>query len=175
MDIDDKFYMDMSHLIFGCGNVLFGDDGFGPAVVEYLNKHYLLPDDTMALAVETSIRGFLFNLVLSEEKPKLILIIDAVDKGRAPGSIFEIDLDDIPEIKVDDFSMHQMPSSNLLKELSIDSKIDIRILVCQVKHIPAEVGPGLTDTMKSAIEPMCELIVKIMNEHGCMVKKKSGL
>jgi len=29
--------------------------------------------------------------------------------------------------------------------------------------------------MKSAIEPMCELIVKIMNEHGCMVKKKAGL
>lgn len=32
-------------LILGCGNILFGDDGFGPAVIEYLLSHYDIPDD----------------------------------------------------------------------------------------------------------------------------------
>ena len=45
-------------LIFGCGNVLFGDDGFGPQVVEYLTQHYKLPSDVYALDVGTSIRIF---------------------------------------------------------------------------------------------------------------------
>ncbi len=162
----------MSKLIFGCGNILFGDDGFGPAVVDYLNEHFELPDDTQALNVETSIRGLLFNLAISENKPELIIIIDAVDKGRRPGEIFEINLDEIPKKKLDDFSMHHMPSSNLLKELKEEAKIDIRILVCQVEHIPAEVDQGLTQTMKNAIPTMCEMIKKLLDEYNINVIEK---
>ena len=168
---EDKFYLDMKKLVFGCGNVLFGDDGFGPAVVDYLNEHYRLPNDTLALNVETSIRGLLFNLALSEEKPELILIIDAVDKGHKAGEIFEINLDEIPKKKLDDFSMHQMPSSNLLKELKEDSEIAIRILVCQVKHIPSEVGPGLSDVVKNAIPEMCEKVIELLGSYGVEIQK----
>jgi coenzyme F420 hydrogenase subunit delta len=169
----EKFYLDMSKLIFGCGNVLFGDDGFGPAVMDYLNEHYTLPNDTLALNIETSIRGLLFNIMLSEKKPDLILIIDAVDKGREPGEIFEIELDEIPENKRDDFSMHQMPSSNLLKELKENSKINIRILVCQVKNIPPEVSPGLSDVMTNSIQIMCERIIDIFKEYNITIYKKN--
>lgn len=168
---EDKFYLEMKKLVFGCGNVLFGDDGFGPAVVDYLNDHYKLPDDTLALNVETSIRGLLFNLVLSQDPPDLILIIDAVDKDRKAGEIFEIDLDEIPEKKLDDFSMHQMPSSNLLKELKEDSGITVRILVCQVKHIPPEVGPGLSDVVKNAIPEMCERIIELLGCYGVEIQE----
>ena len=56
-----------SILIFGCGNILWGDDGFGPAVIAHLKEHYLLPDDVLALDVGTSIRDILFDLILSEK------------------------------------------------------------------------------------------------------------
>ena len=171
MESDDRYYFDMGKLIFGCGNVLFGDDGFGPAVVDYLNEHYTLPDDVMALNVETSVRGYLFNIVLSEKKPDAILIIDAVDKGRTPGEIFEIELDEIPKKKVDDFSMHQMPSSNMLKELKDESEIAIRILVAQVEYIPDEVEAGLKPVMEAAIPRMCDKIVEVLGEYGTDVIK----
>ena len=29
-------------LILGCGNILFGDDGFGPAVIEHLEAYALI-------------------------------------------------------------------------------------------------------------------------------------
>lgn len=170
---DSGTYLDMNKLIFGCGNILFGDDGFGPAVVDHFNEHYQLPTDAMALNVETSIRSLLFNLVISEKRPNLILIIDAVDKGRSPGEIFEIDLNEIPHAKLDDFSMHQMPTTNLLKELKEDAGINVRILVCQVKYIPPEVGPGLTEPVKSAIPEMCELIKKVLEEDRMDVGVKS--
>ena len=168
---DEKLYFEMSTLIFGCGNILFGDDGFGPAVADFFNANYHLPEDTGIFNVGTTIRKILFNLLLKEEKPELILIIDAVDKGRPAGEIFEINLDDIPENKRDDFSMHQMPSSNLLKELKEEAGINVRILVCQVEQIPPEVGPGLSSPMKDAIPEMCKKVIEILEETGVEVKE----
>ena len=40
-----------SILVFGCGNILFGDDGFGPAVVNHLQEKYSLPDDVLVMDV----------------------------------------------------------------------------------------------------------------------------
>jgi coenzyme F420 hydrogenase subunit delta len=171
---EDKFYLEMDKIIFGCGNILFGDDAFGPAVIDYFNKQYILPNDTLALNVETSIRGLLFNIVLKDVKPKLILIVDAVDKNRSPGEIFEIDLDDIPVKKLDDFSMHQMPSSNLLKELRDEGNVPIRILVAQVKYIPEEVDQVLSKEMQKAIQPMCNKIIDVLAEYDVTVKPRSG-
>ncbi len=60
--------MKKSVLIFGCGNILYGDDGFGPAVIEHLFHHYQLPEGRPGLDVGTCIRDILFDLVLSEKK-----------------------------------------------------------------------------------------------------------
>ena len=169
---DDKFYLDMDVIIFGCGNILFGDDAFGPTTIDYFNKKYLLPENALALNVETSIRSLLFNIVLNEQKPRLIMIVDAIDKGRIPGEIFEINLEEIPEKKVDDFSMHQMPSSNLLKELQTECLVPIRILVSQVEYIPEEVDQKLSVVMQNAIQPMCERIIEVLSEYNVTVENK---
>jgi hypothetical protein len=43
-----KDLFEKSVLIFGCGNILWGDDGFGPAVIQRLKERYRLPADVMA-------------------------------------------------------------------------------------------------------------------------------
>lgn len=146
-------------LILGCGNRLFGDDGFGPAVIDYLLAHYDVPDDVYVMDVGTGIRKLLFTLTLSSERPHQIIIIDAVDKGRRPGEIYEISLDDIPIEKNDDFSLHQVPSSNLAKELR-EAGIDLRVLVCQAGPIPESIKPGLSDALEKAVPKMCVRIAK---------------
>lgn len=138
-------------LVLGCGNILFGDDGFGVEVANYLNENYELPVDVKVLDAGTGVRDILFNMVLFQGGPRKIIVVDAVEKGRPPGEVFEIDLDDIPTNKTDDFSMHQMPSSNMLKELRDFCGIDVRILVCQVKHIPEEIEMGLSEEVRKAI------------------------
>ena len=92
-------------LIAGCGNNLFGDDGFGPEVVDFLLSHYTIPDNVCLLDVGTGIRKILFTLTLSEARPKVIVVIDAVDKGKKPGEVFEISLEEVPEVKIDDIWM----------------------------------------------------------------------
>ena len=55
-------------LIFGCGNILWGDDGFGPAVIECLNEKYHLPDDVLARIHEAIL--FNFDLRGAPQRPR---------------------------------------------------------------------------------------------------------
>jgi len=144
-------------LILGCGNRLFGDDGFGPAVIDHLIAHYALPDDVYVMDVGTGIRKLLFTLCLSSELPHTIFIIDAVDKGKSPGEVFEILLDDIPLEKADDFSLHQAPSSNLAKELQ-QKGVNVRVIACQVQSTPASMKTGLSEQVSEAIPRLCDLL-----------------
>jgi coenzyme F420 hydrogenase subunit delta len=146
-------------LVLGCGNQLFGDDGFGPAVVDYLVSHYRVPPDVYVMDVGTGVRKLLFTLNLSTERPREIVIIDAIDKEEPPGEIFEISLDDFPTEKIDDFSLHQVPSSNLAKELR-DAGVAIRVMVCQVGRIPTTVEPGFSEVLRKAIPEMARLIAE---------------
>jgi coenzyme F420 hydrogenase subunit delta len=158
---------DKSVLIFGCGNILWGDDGFGPAVIQHLMENYPLPDEVLALDVGTSIRDILFDLLLSEKKPKGLIIVDAVEyPERRPGEVFEIPVAGIPEEKATDFSLHQFPTVNLLQELQEQGGIQVKIIVAQTETIPQEVAPGLSQSMQGAVVTACERIIEIISQGG---------
>ena len=151
---------DKTIIIFGVGSILWGDDGFGPAVANYLQEHYQIPEDVLVIDVGTSIRDLLFDLILSEKKPQKILVIDAVEyPDRRPGEIFEIPVAGIPEKKVADFSLHQFPTVNMLQELQDHSAIDVKVIVVQAAEIPEEVQPGLSPAVAAAVPRACELIM----------------
>jgi len=145
-------------LIIGCGNILFGDDGFGPAVIEHLQRHYKIPEHVCLIDAGTGARKILFTLALSEKKPDEIIVVDAVDKGKKVGEIFEISIDEIPFEKTDDFSMHQAPTSNLLKEIREKCNVRVKMLVCQVAHIPREISSGLSEPLEKAVSLLSEKI-----------------
>ncbi len=153
---------DKNVLVFGCGNILFSDDGFGPRVVEELITNYAIPENVGVINAGTGIRNILFDIVLSEKKPEKIIIIDAIDAGRSPGEIFELPIDEIPEKKMDDFSMHQLPTSNLLKELKELCQVDVRIIACQVEHIPTEVSTTISKKLLDALPEVCERINQLL-------------
>jgi len=152
-------YWNSEILVLGCGNVLFGDDGFGPAVVEYLQENFEIPQEVYVMNAGLSVREILFNMVLSDKRPKTIIIVDAVDVGRTPGEMFELDITDIPEKKIDDFSMHQLPTSNLLRELENMCGVNVRIISVQIQNIPDEVSPGLSKVIRDSIPAVCEKVL----------------
>ena len=156
-DIPDK-----NVLVFGCGNILLSDDGFGPRVAEELLKNYHLPGNVGVINAGTSVRNILFDIALSEKKPEKIIIIDAIDAGKTPGEIFELPIDEIPEKKIDDFSMHQLPTSNLLKELKDFCKVDVIIIACQVENIPTEVSTTISKKLIDAIPEACKKIKELI-------------
>ena len=77
-------------LVAGVGNVLRGDDGFGPAVTQLLDH---LPEGVEV--IETGIGGIALLQELMTGCAGLILI-DAVDRGAAPGTVFVLE-PEVPE------------------------------------------------------------------------------
>ncbi|MDI6732755.1 MAG: hydrogenase maturation protease [Planctomycetota bacterium] len=149
--MDSPDYYTKEILVLGCGNILYGDDGFGPVVADYLISNYKIPENAAVLNLGLSTRGFIFDILLSEEKPKRIIIVDAVShNGRKPGEIFEVPLDNLVKEKVDDFSFHQGPTSNLLKELRDICGVSIVIISAQPEEIPKEMKQGLSEPLKKA-------------------------
>lgn len=138
-------------LILGCGNMLFGDDGFGCALVEHLEAGWRVPDEVCLLDVGTGVRKLLFTLCLSPVRPRRLLILDAVDLARPPGEVFEIDPGEIPAVKLDDFSIHHVPTSNLLRDLREHCGMEVRVLAGQTGPLPDAVRPGLSEAMRAAL------------------------
>ena len=153
-------WYDKSILILGCGNILIGDDGFGPAVTQHLRENFTIPADVCVFDAGTSVREILFDAILSEKKPSKIIVVDAVDCGREPGELFRLDIDGIPEVKLDDFSMHQIPTSNLLRELQDLCGIEVVVMACQVSCSTDHVDPGLSTPVKKAVEDAARVLAR---------------
>ena len=150
-------------LILGCGNILLGNDGFGPLVIQYLNEHYAFPDSVLPLDAGTGIRDYIFDLLLMEDKPRQIFVIDAVTiKGKKTGELFEMSLADVPKEKLSDFSLHQSPSSNLLAELQ-ELNVDVRVYCVHTDEVPDMIDPGLSDEVEKAIPEACAWINEQVN------------
>jgi len=56
-------------LIIGCGNILFGDDGLGCAVADYLQGHFETGDDVCVADAGAGVRRLLYTLRLSPVRP----------------------------------------------------------------------------------------------------------
>ena len=126
-------------LVLGCGNTLFGDDGFGCAVIEYVEAHYEVPESVCLLDVGTGVRKLLFTLCLSPARPQRLLI--------------------------DDFSLHQLPTSNLLRELQESCGVEVRVLACQTGPLPEEVHAGLSEAVSRAVPEAAEWLVSEYSLH----------
>lgn len=150
-------------LVLGCGNRLFGDDGFGPEAIRYFLGHFEVPEDAALVDAGTGVRTILFDVAVGGAAARKIIIVDAVDAGRKPGEVFLLDVSEIPHRKIDDFSMHQIPTSNLLRELKELRRLDVKVICAQVERIPESVSPGLTETLRGSLPLACE---KIREEIG---------
>ena len=148
------------YLVFGCGNTLFGNDGFGPEVVNVVNASHTLPDSVLVLDAGTGIRDLVFDLLLVEDPPKLVIVIDAVTfEDREQGEVFEIDLSAMPREKLADFSLHQSPSSNLLSQLA-ERGIDVKIIAMNTEFIPNQISPGLCPKAQEAVKEAASLVIR---------------
>jgi coenzyme F420 hydrogenase subunit delta len=78
-------------VVMGCGNVLLGDDGFGPEVIRYLRDRGL-PDNVVLLDAGTGISRILFDIALAPTKPGRLVVVDAMKLDLPAGVDVEIKL-----------------------------------------------------------------------------------
>jgi coenzyme F420 hydrogenase subunit delta len=162
---DTPEYANKRVLILGIGNVLFGDDGFGPAAVQYIMQNCRVPSDVYVMDVGIGAGDVLFTLSLSQKKPKKIIILDAVDLKRKRGEIFELSIDDLPVNNLESYSFHLFPASNFLRELG-DEGVQVVIIACQAERMPDTVNPGLSDSVQSALPWAAKKALSLTENHS---------
>ena len=89
-------------LIAGVGNIFFGDDGFGMEVVRRLS---LQPPEG-AQVIDFGIRGLHLAYALLEPLD-LLLVVDALSRGGAPGTVYALE----PDL---DSGVHDNPEPNVV-------------------------------------------------------------
>ena len=82
-------------LFAGIGNVLRGDDGFGPAVVQALLARGALPAGVHAVELGIGGVGLVHELMDGYDA---VVIVDAVDRGGAPGAVYVLE-PEVPQIE----------------------------------------------------------------------------
>lgn len=136
-------------LVVGVGNILHGDDGFGVEVVKQLDSGALPPDVTVA---ETGIGGIHLVHELMAGYDALV-VIDAVDRGRAPGTVMVIDAD---VIDVGEFPV--LERHDLLADMHLATP-ERALMVAKAAGVLPErtiiVGcqPAETDTLEIGLSP----------------------
>lgn len=152
-----------SAVVLGCGNVLFGDDGFGPAVIAAL-QDFGLPETVRTVDAGTSIREYLLDyLLLPELRPQLLVVVDAgFEQGSATGELRLSEPAALPLQKIHDYSLHQFPTVNLLRELREETGIVVLLLIAQTASLPDSIAPGLSPAMQSAVLEACGRIVRLV-------------
>ena len=132
-------------LVAGVGNVLRTDDGFGPAVAARLGE---LPEGVDV--IETGIGGIaLLQEILTGYDG--LVVIDSVDRGASPGTVFVIEpeIDDpahVPDI-------HLANPRRVLMMAKAMGALPERVVIigCQPAEID-ELGEQLTEDVERAVD-----------------------
>jgi hydrogenase maturation protease len=154
-------------LIAGVGNVLRGDDGFGPAIINTLEQRHDLPGH--ARVVEVGIGGISLVHELMAGYAGLILV-DAVDRAGPPGSLYileprvpplaELTAGQRHEVGSD---MHQAtPARALIIAQAVNAlPANIRIVGCQpavVDDLIFHLSPPVQKTVPAAVNAILSLL-----------------
>jgi hydrogenase maturation protease len=142
-------------LVAGVGNVLRGDDGFGPAVVGRLGE---LPAEVDVVETGTGGVALLQELLAGCDG---LVLVDAVERGAAPGTVFELAPEVGEAVHVPDVHLAN-PDRVLSMAKTMGTLPDrVRIVGCQ----PLDVEPldqGLSPVVEAAVAEAVEVVRRIV-------------
>lgn len=108
--------------IVGVGNIMRGDDGFGPQIAEGLKGRLSADIINAGPAPENHIKA------IRDSKPETVLIIDTADLGGDAGEVNLLKRDDIPLYGL---STHNASLALLFDFLKQDMKANVYMLAIQ--------------------------------------------
>jgi len=161
--------MDTTHImIMGVGNLLLSDEGFGIHTIRLLEERYEFPQDVSL--VDGGVLGLNLLGVISEADH--LIVIDAIKNGEAPGSMYRIDQEAIPERVRAKNSLHQV---DLLETLTLCQALDKTpqtvILGVEPEDIES-LSVDLTPTIEEKVDNIIEMVLAELDRLGVSYKEK---
>ena len=120
--------MSQPHLILGIGNELLSDDGVGIHAIRLLEKNP--PSNTTIVDGGTDF----LSLIPYLEQCSKALVIDAMDAGGPPGTIYECSVNELTRPD-HDYSLHELGLISIMEFIEPDRRPTIHILGIQPGRI----------------------------------------
>jgi hydrogenase maturation protease len=160
----------MKTLIFGAGNLLLTDEGFGVHCVRYLDEHFTFPEEVELLDAGTL--GIMVTHKL--EEAQRIYIVDVIAAEGAAGEIFRYEKDD--------FMLGRIPLKLSPHQIGIQEVLHLSEmrgfcpeLVSLIGIIPESMEPGveLSRTLSHRLRDVAHTIVEELRASGTPVTVKA--
>jgi len=155
-------WITMNIAVFGIGNILLSDDGVGVHAINTLREAYMFPDSIEL--IDGGTKG-LDLLPLFENRDK-ILIIDAANFRKEPGTIDMVEGDNIPAFLSTKLSVHQigLPDTLFAAKLMEITPSEMCLVGIQPKSM--ETGTELSEEVRSQFGPFVKAILQKLKEWG---------
>lgn len=147
-------------IVAGFGNVLRGDDGFGVEVVRRLQQSGVAPDGTVCLEVGTGGIALAQELLTPCDR---LIIVDAMERGGAPGNIYLLRVDDVePSRSVD---MHMaVPARALGLARALGTLPPEVFMVGCEPAVVDELTMELSDPVTAAVSSALDIVESLLRE-----------
>ncbi|BCG46318.1 Hydrogenase maturation protease [Citrifermentans bremense] len=159
----------MQVLIYGAGNLILSDEGFGVHFVRHMEETYRIPEN-----VELYDGGTLGIMVhFKFEEADRVILVDVVQAEGEPGDIFRYEREDImlKNIPVK-MSPHQIGLQEMLliSEMRDAPKPDLTFFGIVAGSL--EPGDQLTPPLQAGLEKVAQLVIEELDKVGIQIERK---
>jgi len=158
----------MKVLIFGAGNLLFTDEGFGVHFIRYMQAKYSFPPEVELYDGGTL--GIMVSHMLEEAEQ--VFLIDVIEAKGAPGSVFRYDKEDFMLNRIPvKMSPHQIGIQEVLTISELRGRCPDKITLFGVVPASYETSDILSPALTETLPLLAEMLIKELVTAGFSVKK----
>ncbi len=151
-------------VIVGVGNPLARDEGIGPRAIEVLQRRGL-PEDVDAIDAGTDLLAVIPELEAAER----VILIDAVQAGREPGTVHRFTLDELLEKAADAPEWRSAHDLTVVTAVRLAQMTGTRLpptIVFGVEAGEVALGEGLTSAVEAALDGLIETVLAEVGAAG---------
>ena len=154
-------------LILGVGNLLLSDEGVGLRVVEKLAGTYELPEGVQTLDGGTLGLDLLYYLQNEDGRPvENLLIIDAVEMGKEPGTVIRLEGDEVPSFLSVKISPHQVGIPDMLFAAKLKDIYPRNVVLWGVQPGVLDASLDLSPPVAAQVSVLVEKAVEELGRWG---------
>lgn len=139
--------------IAAMGNIIRGDDGLGPKLIELLKARKVKAG---LFDCGTAPENYIFPMLGS--LCDTLILIDAANMGIEPGLVRVLDIDDVANVS---FSTHS-PSPRLFIDLLKMGKEDLNIFIISVQPKDTSLGVPMSEEVLNGLKVLTDAILEVL-------------
>ena len=159
-------------VVLGIGNVLWADEGIGVRCVEALQAGWDFAPHVQL--IDGGTQGL--YLIPQVTAARRLLILDAVDYGLAPGTLRQVEDDEVPRfLGAKKMSLHQTGFQEvlMLAELTGRYPDEVLLIGCQPEQLE-DYGGSLRPCVKAALESALTIAVERLAAWGAAPRRREA-